>query len=125
MAILGQLDAGGLLNREVPTIHSRSIGAAIDSGMRAEPIRKACGSFSARHPVAFGRRWGMQEMLYPTSYLKSMGLGARQATVAQGFAGVAGLCLVCLVSRQGCGKGVAGGVTRGGSHAWEVWKLAL
>ena len=33
MAILGQLDAGGLLNREVPTIHSRSIGAAIDSGM--------------------------------------------------------------------------------------------
>ena len=30
MAILGQLDAAGLLNREVPTIHSRSMGAAID-----------------------------------------------------------------------------------------------
>ena len=52
-------------------------------------------------------------MLYPTSYLKSMGLGERQATVAQGFAGVAGLCLVCLVCRQGRGKGAAGGVTLG------------
>jgi dihydroxy-acid dehydratase len=30
MAILGQLDSAGLLNREVPTVHSRSIGAAID-----------------------------------------------------------------------------------------------
>ena len=30
MAILGQLDGAGLLNREVPTIHSRSIGAAVD-----------------------------------------------------------------------------------------------
>ena len=30
MAILGQLDAAGLLHREVPTIHSRTIGAAID-----------------------------------------------------------------------------------------------
>jgi dihydroxy-acid dehydratase len=30
MAILGQLDSAGLLNREVPTIHARSIGAAID-----------------------------------------------------------------------------------------------
>ncbi len=30
MAILGQLDGAGLLNREVPTVHSRSIGAAID-----------------------------------------------------------------------------------------------
>jgi dihydroxy-acid dehydratase len=30
MAILGQLDNAKLLNREVPTVHSRSIGAAID-----------------------------------------------------------------------------------------------
>ncbi len=30
MAILGQLDGAGLLNREVPTIHARSIGAAVD-----------------------------------------------------------------------------------------------
>ena len=30
MAILGQLDNAGLLNREVPTVHSRSIGAGID-----------------------------------------------------------------------------------------------
>ena len=30
MAILGQLDEAGLLHREVPTIHARSIGAAID-----------------------------------------------------------------------------------------------
>ncbi|MDP3960378.1 MAG: dihydroxy-acid dehydratase [Pseudorhodobacter sp.] len=30
MAILGQLDAGGLLHREAPTVHSRSLGAAID-----------------------------------------------------------------------------------------------
>ncbi len=30
MAILGQLDGAGLLNREVPTVHNRSIGAAID-----------------------------------------------------------------------------------------------
>jgi len=30
MAILGQLDAGGLLHREVPTVHARSLGAAID-----------------------------------------------------------------------------------------------
>lgn len=29
-AILGQLDAAGLLNREVPTVHAPSIGAAID-----------------------------------------------------------------------------------------------
>ena len=30
MAILGQLDTAGLLNREVPTVHARSIGAGID-----------------------------------------------------------------------------------------------
>ncbi|MGB3148124.1 MAG: dihydroxy-acid dehydratase [Paracoccaceae bacterium] len=30
MAILGQLDAAGLLHRDVPTVHSPSIGAAID-----------------------------------------------------------------------------------------------
>jgi dihydroxy-acid dehydratase len=31
MAILGQLDAAGLLNRDEPTVHTRSIGAAIDN----------------------------------------------------------------------------------------------
>ena len=30
MSILGELDNAGLLNREVPTVHARSIGAAID-----------------------------------------------------------------------------------------------
>ncbi|NBZ88016.1 dihydroxy-acid dehydratase [Stagnihabitans tardus] len=30
-AILGQLDAAGLLHREVPTVHARSLGAAIDN----------------------------------------------------------------------------------------------
>jgi dihydroxy-acid dehydratase len=30
MAILGQLDKGGLLNRDCPTVHAPSIGAAID-----------------------------------------------------------------------------------------------
>ncbi len=30
MAILGQLDAADLINRDVPTVHNRSIGAAID-----------------------------------------------------------------------------------------------
>jgi len=30
MAILGQLDNAGLLHREVPTVHARSLGAAID-----------------------------------------------------------------------------------------------
>ena len=31
MAILGQLDEAGLLHREVPTVHARSLGAAIDN----------------------------------------------------------------------------------------------
>lgn len=30
MAILGELDRGGLLNREVPTVHSSTLGAAIE-----------------------------------------------------------------------------------------------
>ena len=182
MSILGELDNAGLLNREVPTVHARSIGAAIDQwdigrtnqesvreffraapgGVRSATAFTASGRFaeldldrekgvirSAKHPfskdgglaVLTGNiaekgcivktagvdesilvfsgpakvyesqnaaveailsnrvkegdvvviRYegpkggpGMQEMLYPTSYLKSKGLGKACALVTDG-----------------------------------------
>ena len=182
MSILGELDNAGLLNREVPTVHARSIGAAIDQwdigrtnqesvreffraapgGVRSATAFTASGRFaeldldrekgvirSAKHPfskdgglaVLTGNiaekgcivktagvdesilvfsgpakvyesqnaaveailsnrvkegdvvviRYegpkggpGMQEMLYPTSYLKSKGLGKQCALLTDG-----------------------------------------
>jgi len=65
MAILGQLDAGGLLHREVPTVHSRSIGAAIDTWDISRTKQDSVRTFFLAAPggvptqVAFSqdRRW--------------------------------------------------------------------
>ena len=65
MAILGQLDAGGLLHREVPTVHARSIGAAIDkwdiSRTNQESVRHffmaAPGGVPTQTAFSQDRRW--------------------------------------------------------------------
>ncbi len=65
MAILGQLDAAGLLHREVPTVHSRSIGAAIDqwdiSRTNHDEVRKfflaAPGGVPTQVAFSQDRRW--------------------------------------------------------------------
>ena len=65
MAILGQLDAGGLLHREVPTVHARTIGAAIDSWdisrTNQETVRQffmaAPGGVPTQTAFSQSRRW--------------------------------------------------------------------
>ena len=65
MAILGQLDAGGLLHREVPTVHARTIGAAIDqwdiSRTNQESVRHffmaAPGGVPTQTAFSQSRRW--------------------------------------------------------------------
>jgi dihydroxy-acid dehydratase len=65
MAILGQLDAAGLLNRDEPTVHSKSIGAAIDhwdiSRTNQENVRHffmaAPGGVPTQVAFSQDRRW--------------------------------------------------------------------
>ncbi|MDP4034424.1 MAG: dihydroxy-acid dehydratase [Pseudorhodobacter sp.] len=65
MAILGQLDAGGLLHREVPTAHARSLGAAIDqwdiSRSNSAEVRQfflaAPGGVPTQVAFSQSRRW--------------------------------------------------------------------
>ncbi|MGB7270666.1 MAG: dihydroxy-acid dehydratase [Albidovulum sp.] len=65
MAILGQLDAAGLLNRDEPTVHSASIGAAIDhwdiSRTTDESVRHffmaAPGGVATQIAFSQNRRW--------------------------------------------------------------------
>jgi dihydroxy-acid dehydratase len=47
MAILGELDRGGLIHRDVPTVHAPTLGAAIDRWDIAAPSRTA-GNAAAR-----------------------------------------------------------------------------
>ena len=64
-AILGQLDAAGLLHREVPTIHAPSLGAAIDqwdiSRTNQESVRTffraAPGGVATTEAFSQDRRW--------------------------------------------------------------------
>ncbi|WP_210528128.1 dihydroxy-acid dehydratase [Rubellimicrobium arenae] len=64
-AILGQLDAAGLLHREVPTVHARSLGAAIDqwdiSRTNHESVRQffqaAPGGVATTEAFSQSRRW--------------------------------------------------------------------
>src|SRR5690606_34923089 len=70
MAILGQLDAGGLLHREVPTVHSRTIGAAIDqwdiSRTNQESVRRFCmaapGGVPTQTAFSQDRRWASLDL---------------------------------------------------------------
>jgi dihydroxy-acid dehydratase len=65
MAILGQLDAAGLLSRENPTVHARSIGAAIDqwdiSRTNSDEVRTffraAPGGVPTQVAFSQSRRW--------------------------------------------------------------------
>ena len=224
MAILGQLDAAGLLNREVPTIHARSIGAAIDQWdisrtnqesvrefFRAAPggvrtteaflatgrypsldldraegvIRSATTPFSKDGGLAVltgnlaadgcivktagvddsilvfsgparvfesqnaavnailakeikpgdvlviryeGPKGGpgMQEMLYPTSYLKSMGLGKACALVTDGrFSGGTSGLSIGHVSPEAAGGGVIGLVQEGDMVDIDIPKRSI
>ena len=224
MAILGQLDAAGLLNREVPTIHARSIGAAVDQWdisrtnqesvrefFRAAPggvrtteaflatgryptldldraegvIRSATTPFSKDGGLAVltgnlaadgcivktagvdesilvfsgparvfesqnaavnailakeikpgdvlviryeGPKGGpgMQEMLYPTSYLKSMGLGKACALVTDGrFSGGTSGLSIGHVSPEAAGGGVIGLVHEGDMVDIDIPKRSI
>ena len=224
MAILGQLDGAGLLNREVPTIHARSIGAAIDQwdisrtnqesvrdffraapgGVRTTMAFTATGRYpsldldrehgvirSAKTPfskdgglaVLTGNispdgcvvktagvddsnlvfsgparvfesqnsavnailakeikpgdvlviRYegpkggpGMQEMLYPTSYLKSMGLGKACALVTDGrFSGATSGLSIGHVSPEAASGGVIGLVREGDMVNIDIPKRSI
>ena len=65
MAILGQLDAGGLLHRDVPTVHAKSLGAAIDhwdiSRTNQDSVRQfflaAPGGVPTQVAFSQNRRW--------------------------------------------------------------------
>ncbi|HQY42570.1 MAG TPA: dihydroxy-acid dehydratase, partial [Paracoccaceae bacterium] len=70
MAILGQLDAAGLLHREVPTVHARTIGAAIDqwdiSRTNQDSVRHffmaAPGGVPTQTAFSQDRRWAALDL---------------------------------------------------------------
>lgn len=65
MAILGELDRGGLLNRDVPTVHSESLAAAIaqwdisiaDSAEHRQFFQAAPGGVPTQVAFSQDRRW--------------------------------------------------------------------
>ncbi len=65
MAILGQLDAAGLINREPPTVHARNLGEAIDrwdvSRSKSQSVRQfymaAPGGVPTQVAFSQSRRW--------------------------------------------------------------------
>ena len=65
MAILGELDRGGLLNRDLPTVHTRTLGEALDRWDIARTNSEAVREFFRAAPggvptqVAFSQssRW--------------------------------------------------------------------
>ena len=65
MAILGQLDRAGLINREPPTVHARTLGEAIDrwdvSRTKSESVRQfyraAPGGVPTQVAFSQSRRW--------------------------------------------------------------------
>ncbi|MBS0563403.1 MAG: dihydroxy-acid dehydratase [Proteobacteria bacterium] len=81
MAILGQLDAAGLLNREVPTVHARSIGAAIDqwdiSRTNQESVRQfylaAPGGVRTQTAFSQSRRWDALDLDREHGVIRSAG----------------------------------------------------
>ncbi len=77
MAILGELDRAGLLHTDCQTIYSDTMAEALNKWdivlTQDDEVRK----FFRGGP-------GMQEMLYPTSYLKSKGLGKACALLTDG-----------------------------------------
>lgn len=70
MAILGSLDAAGLLHREVPTVHARSLGAAIDqwdvSRTNQDSVRRfflaAPGGVPTQTAFSQERRWASLDL---------------------------------------------------------------
>jgi len=65
MGILAELDRGGLLHRDVPTVHASSIGAAIDANdvmneanvMPREMFRAAPGGIPTQEAFSQSERW--------------------------------------------------------------------
>src|SRR5205807_815205 len=105
-AILGELDRASLLNRDVTMVHAPSLEHALSRHDIKRPTGNATREFFAaaqddavlailnggvvagdvvviRYEGPRGGP-GMQEMLYPTSYLKSKGLGKACALVTDG-----------------------------------------
>src|ERR1019366_5064281 len=91
--ILGELDRAGLIHRGAATVHTRTLGEAIDDNdLRRKTATVAAKKRGLAAPggvvvIAYeGPRGGpgMQEMLYPTSFLKGKGLGASCALVTDG-----------------------------------------
>ena len=79
MAILGQLDAAGLLHREVPTVHARSIGAAIDTwdisrtnqGSVRDFFLAAPGGVVTTEAFSQSRRWDALDLDRATGVIRS------------------------------------------------------
>ena len=55
MAILGELDRAGLLHRDLPTVHSKTLGEALDRGDMCAPTTR-CTTSTAPRPAACPRR---------------------------------------------------------------------
>ncbi|WP_192253459.1 dihydroxy-acid dehydratase [Mesorhizobium silamurunense] len=79
MAILGQLDAAGLINRDLPTVHTASLGEALDhwdiARTSAENVREFFRAAPGGVPtqVAFGqdRRWDELDTNRETGVIRS------------------------------------------------------
>jgi dihydroxy-acid dehydratase len=56
MAILGELDRAGLIHRDLPTVHSATLGERSTSTTSCAPKTKRCAPSTAPHPAAFRPR---------------------------------------------------------------------
>ncbi|HWK13599.1 MAG TPA: dihydroxy-acid dehydratase [Rhizobiaceae bacterium] len=79
MAILGQLDRGGLINRDCPTVHSSTIGDALDrwdiSRTNSDSVRKfymaAPGGVPTQVAFSQERRWDELDLDRETGVIRS------------------------------------------------------
>jgi dihydroxyacid dehydratase/phosphogluconate dehydratase len=111
MAILGELNRGGLLHTDLPTVHSSTLGEALSRWDIAQQPQPAVVLIRYEGPKGGP---GMQEMLYPTSYLKSKGLGKLCALVTDGrFSGGSSGLSIGHVSPEAAEGGTIGLVETG------------
>ncbi|PZQ50783.1 MAG: dihydroxy-acid dehydratase [Rhodovulum sulfidophilum] len=80
MAILGQLDAGGLIHRDTPTVHAPTLGAAIDrwdiSRTESESVRDffkaAPGGVPTQEAFSQNARWEELDLDRETGVIRSV-----------------------------------------------------
>jgi len=130
MSILGELDKGGLLNRDLPTVHSRTLGEALDrwdigrtnSESVREFYRAAPGGVPTQVAFSQSRRWDELDLNRKTGVIRD---------VAHPFSKDGGLAVLygnlaedgCIVKTAGVDESIL--VFRGKARVFESQDAAV